>query len=66
MNRLREYWEDFKALRRGERRVAPHGQRGRVYGSKNTPSSPLVQATSKSMVRIDMKIIRADGTVEEI
>lgn len=28
---LWELWQDVKAFRRGEKRVLPHGSRGRVY-----------------------------------
>lgn len=31
---MRRLWEWLKALRRGERRVAPYGARGRVYEKK--------------------------------
>ena len=35
MKFLRILWEDLKAARRGERRIAPRGARGRVYEKKD-------------------------------
>lgn len=47
-----EKWNDLKAWRRGETRVAPSGTRGRVY--------------ARGKAELEMKVTRADGSVEHI
>ena len=47
-------WSDFKAWKKGERRIAPRNQRGRVY--EPTPH--------KSNVKITAKVIRKNGEIE--
>lgn len=48
MNILRELLEDFKAWRRGERRVAPYGTKGRIYARKGEPQvSDIMSAAAK-------------------
>lgn len=32
---IREIWEDLKAFRRGEKRIAPRGTTGRIYAKRN-------------------------------
>lgn len=70
MNILRVLWEDFKAFRRGERRIAPRSiTRGRIYERKSVdqPSSGsgfAVRRTPKAT--LTMEITRADGTVERV
>lgn len=49
--KLRAFWEDIKAYRRGERRTQPDPIRGRVFEKKAKAS-------------LEMKVTRADGTVE--
>lgn len=65
--KLRELWEDAKAWRRGERRVAPHGTRGRVYRRKkgDVPAGPM-PGTATGTATMTAKIVRADGTVEDL
>lgn len=64
-----EIKEDFKAARRGERRVAPYGTRGRVYeakpGSKKQPFDKI-KAKARPTATISARVIRADGTIEEL
>lgn len=61
-------WADAKARRRGERRVAPDGVRGRVYA----PRKGAAIAAGKHDVRpqptieVGIKVTRADGTVEDL
>lgn len=63
--------ESFKAWRRGERRVAPHGVRGRVYEKKDpqhdtTGSGGGREISSRGTATLHMKVLRQDGTSEEI
>lgn len=66
------YWlrEDFKAWRRGEKRVAPRGTTGRVYAKKAEEVPPPsgggvnVNLPIKGSATLRMKITRADGSVE--
>jgi len=66
LNRLAEW---YKALRRGERRIAPYGNTGRVYereapdyGDKSGGKEFKAVATPTLTARV----IRANGTVEEL
>ena len=60
-------WEDFKAWRRGERRVAPREQTGRVYERNDEPSSGGAhKASARATAVCRAKITRADGTVEYV
>lgn len=69
--RLRWIREDWKAKRRGEVRVAPRGASGRVYAKEGQyPSEARSragahQARAKATVTVGIKVIRADGTVED-
>lgn len=71
---LYELKEALKAWRRGERRIAPHPVRGRVYVKKNPTEQdeaararpPGGQAVSRGVVQCEAKITRADGTVERV
>jgi hypothetical protein len=68
VNIFRVLWDDLKAFRRGERRIAPRSvHRGRVYARKDedTPGTHFAtKRTPKATLR--MKITRADGTVEHV
>ena len=55
---------DFHAWRRGERRVAPRGARGRIYEKKNAPQGPHVVDT-KTTYKVLARVIRADGRPDE-
>ena len=62
---LKELWEDLKAKRRKEKRVAPYGIRGRVYLRDGAPSGPSVYGSCATPeLTLNIKITRADGTVE--
>lgn len=64
---LKELVSDFRAWRRGEKRVAPYGSRGRVYEKKsgNAGSGPSLNRTkAEPKATLHMKIMRADGTIE--
>ena len=53
-------WEDFKAWRRGERRVAPHGTTGRIYERKGSDSGGLLKPVeAKPEVVIEASVFRA-------
>jgi hypothetical protein len=66
MGLFRDLYEDFKAWRRGEVRVAPRGTRGRVYARKDGEPSggPTVNVASTATATLTMIITRADGTKE--
>ena len=59
--------EDFKAYRRGERRVAPRGHSGRIYQKKDGSidnSGTNVEIGSSPKVDLVVTVIRKDGTTE--
>ena len=62
---FRELWQDFKAWRRGERRIAPYGTRGRVYEKRDAPSSGAHVIETKTTYMTLAKVIRADGRPDE-
>lgn len=68
-DRLKEWNESRK---RGEKRVAPKGQRGRVYaGPKDAPNpppdgNPHKAAIAKGQLKVSARVIRADGTIEDL
>jgi hypothetical protein len=65
---IRSFVEDFKARRRGEKRIAPRGLRGRVYAS-NAPADAggtVVRIGKTPTAQLTMTIRRADGTVEKV
>ena len=62
---FRETWQDFKAWRRGERRVAPSGTRGRVYAQKSPSLSSAMEVETKTTYMTLAKVIRADGRPDE-
>jgi hypothetical protein len=64
ISRAAEYWEDLKAWRRGEVRIAPHGTTGRVYARKDSRGHPIIP--SKGTVRTHIKITSKDGRVREV
>lgn len=60
---------DIKAWRRGERRVAERGKgfRGRVYEKTGrSPFTGSVKTKARGNAVLKMKILRANGTVEEV
>ena len=57
-------WEDFKAWRRGEKRINT-ATRGRVYEKKEPTGARVVKMVPKIKLT-QMKITRADGTQEVI
>lgn len=62
MSWLREKWEDFKAWRRGERRIKPG--RGRVYAKKDGSQTAPEPVQRGPVATITAKVTRADGTIE--
>ena len=62
---FRELWQNFKAWRRGERRIAPSGTRGRVYEQKNASSSGAHEVETKTTYTVLARVIRADGRPDE-
>jgi hypothetical protein len=66
---LKTVWEDAKAYRRGEVRVAPRGVTGRVYARKDgQDSSPgSIELQASSVGTISAKVYRArTGTWEDL
>lgn len=64
MNRI---WEYMKARWRGEKREAPYGVRGRVYSKNGVVDQGGARlATSKGEAKLSARVIRADGTVEDL
>ena len=60
IQRIKWLWEDFKAWRRGERRIAPHGATGRIYERKNGHDSKMLKhAVTKPEVVISARVYRA-------
>lgn len=68
MNPVKKLWEDLKARRRGEKRVASRKIRGRVY--EKTPPDPTQSPVGQASMKVspqatcNIKVTRADGTVE--
>lgn len=54
-------WQDFQAWRRGERRVAPHGVRGRVYSRTGKPGN--IAARTKLEAKMSVRVYRAEEGV---
>jgi len=69
---LKTFVEDFKASRRGERRIAPRNVRGRVYAKKDGDATTAAEGGMQIKVKkeptatLTMRVTRADGTVETI
>ncbi len=63
--RIREIWQNYKAWRRGERRIAPSGARGRVYEQKDMPPSSAREVDTKMVYTTLARVIRADGSPDE-
>ncbi len=63
--RIRAVWQNYKAWRRGERRVAPYGARGRIYEQKNAPPSSALEVETKTTYTTLARVIRADGSPAE-
>ena len=59
-------WDDYKAWRRGERRVAARGTRGRVYErvkkqEENEGDGSPLEAKRQRMVKLTARVFRKDG-----
>lgn len=69
--RLRWFLEDRKAKKRGEVRIAPKGATGRIYTKEGQLPTEMGSrggkhhAHGKATVTLGIKVIRADGTVED-
>lgn len=66
MNFFRALWEDFKAFRRGEKRVAPRQVRGRVYARKGGGGGSSIVIGKTPKATLTMTVTRANGDVETI
>lgn len=62
MNWLQEKWQDFKAWRRGEARIADG--RGRCYAKKGGSRDEIQPATKRPTATITAVVRRADGSIE--
>lgn len=58
--------EKFRELRTGQKRIAPAGVRGRVYAGKDDSSPSNCKAKAQGISAVHAKIIRADGTEEDL
>lgn len=61
---LKRILEYFAARKRGEKRVAPAGVRGRVYVRTENEGGG-VEARAEPQASISARVIRADGRVED-
>lgn len=59
-NWLLSFWEDAKAYRRGQTRIAPRGARGRIYAQK-ADGSHVALAPGEASVKI-VHTCAKDGT----
>ncbi len=61
------WWADFSAWRRGERRVAPRGVRGRIYEKRGeiAGGSAGHRVKHETTFRVTARVIRADGSPDE-
>ncbi len=64
---IRGVWQDFKAWRRGERRIGAYGARGRIWEKRNpvVPPSTATKVNAKTVYKTLAKVIRADGRPDE-
>lgn len=59
------WWHDFRAWRRGDRRIAPAGSRGRIYEKRaGGPVGPH-QVKTETTFKTTARVIRADGSPDE-
>ncbi len=63
--RIREIWQNFRAWRRGERRMVPYGIRGRVYARESALPSSAVEVETKTVYKTLARVIRADESPDE-
>lgn len=67
---VRSLVEDFKAHRRGEKRIAPRGARGRIYSPKVAPTASdegfSFRVRRMPSATLTMKVTRANGAVETV
>lgn len=64
---LKTYWDDLKAWRRGETRIAPRGVTGRIYARKRGDSDGLAPVHTAGDCIISAKVYRAaTGRWEEL
>lgn len=59
MNLFRSFIEDFRAWKRGERRVAPRKLTGRVYAPKKQPKAGEFKTRTKGVMTLKMRVYRA-------
>jgi len=57
---LARFAEVFQAWRRGDKRVAPHGSRGRVY---ERPGEGGVKAKARPEAKMTVRVFRAEENV---
>lgn len=66
MGIIGKLWDHMKAKRRGERRVAPYAQRGRVYERPDGKQAGQHNVRPEPVVTVGIQVTRADGTVEDL
>ena len=63
--RVGELLDHARARLRGERRIAPYGVTGRVYERiREDAPAGAHQASARANATLEMKITRADGSIE--
>ena len=64
---IRGVWQDYKAWRRGERRIGSYGARGRIWEKRNlvVPPSTATRVNTKTVYKTLARVIRADGRPDE-
>jgi hypothetical protein len=63
---IKEKISDFLAWRRGERRIAPPGTRGRVYAGSKDSATDVHGSKAEPKMVLKARILRANGDVEEL
>ena len=64
---IRGVWQDYKAWRRGERRIGSYGARGRIWEKRNpvVPPPTDTKVNTKTVYKTLARVIRADGRPDE-
>lgn len=63
-NIVSTWWSDFKAWRRGDRRIVARGVRGRIYEKRAqpVPSTGIQKVEQKTTFSVTARVIHADGS----
>lgn len=61
---FRSFWDDVKAFRRGEQRMGKRMETGRVFAKGEQPTGNGYATLADPTAEVELRITRADGTVE--